>query len=210
MALMRSCCRVGLLCLVLVLLVGPPASAQSGTARFELPSDPQGLVLRFSESFAAIAAPDPGSWLEIYADGRVAVHYPPYMKRAGDYELRLSVGELRALVTSQLAHSVAEFDSEAARSRMRELARDRGRAVGSQRPEIFAAADASISRFEIHLGRYAAAGRPAQVSFSKQVSWQGLAAYARHYPEIASLGELARARRELLKLMQSPDLVRVR
>jgi hypothetical protein len=207
---MSRCCRLGVLGLVLVLLGAELAAAQSGTAVFELPSDPQALVLHFSETHGAIANPDPGPSLEIHADGRVVVHYPPYMKRAGDYELRLSAGELRRLVASQLARGIAEFDSAAARRRTRELARERGRAAGSKRSELFAAADASTSRFELYLGRYTAVGRAPQVDFSNRVSWPGLPAHARHYPEIDSLKELARARRELIELMQSADLVRVR
>lgn len=210
MASLLSWCRMGLPGLVLAALWGSLASAQSGAAGFELPGDPQALVLRFSESLGAIAHPDPGPWVEVYADGRVAVHFPPYMRRAGDYELRLDRGALRRLVASQLARGVAEFDAEAVRARSRELARERGLAAGSQRPELFSAADAEVSRFELRLGSYRAPGRGAQAPFSKQISWRGLAAHARHYPEIAALAELARARRELLDLIQSAELVRVR
>jgi hypothetical protein len=202
--------RIGLSGLVLAVLGGQLSWAQSAPARFELPSDPQALVLRFSESLAALAHPDPGPSLEVYADGRVAVHYPPYMKRAGDYELRLDPGALQRLVASQLARGVAEFDPEAVRSRRRELARERGRAAGSQRPELFSVPDAATSRFELRLGSYQPAGRGPQAPFSKRISWHGLAAHARHYPEIAALADLARARRDLLDLMQSADLVRVR
>jgi hypothetical protein len=202
--------RIGLLGLLLVLLRAAPASAQTDTALFELPSNPQALVLRFSESYVSIADPDPGSSLEIHADGRVVVHYPPYMKRAGDYEMHLSAGALRSLVASQLARGVAEFDPVSARKRVREVALERGRAAGSERPELFVAADASISRIELRLRRYTAAGRPSQVDLVKQISWKGLAAHARRYPEIPALEELARAQTELLELMQSTDLVRVR
>ena len=65
--------------------------------------DPQAIVASFTEVLAEMDDPDPGPSVTVYGDGRVLVHYPHYMKRAGDWELRLSGEELDALIARRAA-----------------------------------------------------------------------------------------------------------
>lgn len=201
--------RIRLFALALVVIWAAPASPQpdadAGRERFVYSTDSADVVVAFSEHFAATGDADRGPSLRVFGDGRVEVHYPRYMKRAGDWHLQLPTAELRALVGGLVARGVAEFDAAAMQQRKR-AKRDEAQAAGS----LFAVFDASTTHIELYLDRY----RPADLSkpeirdLRKVIRWTALRADARRYPGISELAELAAAQTELLAVMERPDLVR--
>lgn len=64
------------------------------------PAEPEDALLELSYEGGMIANPDPTPFVRVYTNGQVLVHYPAYMKRAGDYTLNLDDDELQALLVS--------------------------------------------------------------------------------------------------------------
>jgi len=94
------CLAVGFLATTLVSTV-PNAVAMAGNPAptFDYPRDPAYLVLQYTHTYDMIENQDTVPFMRVYGDGRVLIHYPVYMKRAGDYQLRLSDAELQQLLT---------------------------------------------------------------------------------------------------------------
>ena len=61
--------------------------------------------------------------VRVYDDGLVLVHYPVYMKRAGEYKLTLTPEELRNLVKLVENEGFFQFDEQAA---LHEIAQEKG------------------------------------------------------------------------------------
>jgi hypothetical protein len=182
----------------------PPGGAQ---ASFAYSGDPATVVLSFTEILGAIEDPDPGPSLRVYGDGRVVVHYPEYMNRAGDYTFQLRRDEMEGLLRSLLEKEVVEFDEAATRRSVRETAAARRAGSG----EFSAVFDASTTEIGLRLSRYTPpAGRgPERLGVEKRISWHGLRAHARRYPGVAAIQKLATARRELVALMEREDLAKI-
>ncbi len=202
---------------IAIALVAAPAGAQSpgatvpGEPGFEYANDPQTLVVAFSEALGELAEADPGPTLRLYGDGRLAVHYPAYMQRAGEYSVSLSSKEMHDLVASLVGKRLVEFDTSSVRGRVRAAAAQR-RAAAAARGELvlFSASDPSTIEIELNLDRYRPAGPgPELRHVARRISWRGLRADAGRYPEIAELQDLAAAHRELTALMERRDLAKV-
>ncbi len=203
---------------IAIALGAAPAAAQIPWAAappepgFEYASDPQTLVLAFSEVLGELAEADPGPTLRLYGDGRLAVHYPAYMRRAGEYSGRLSPNEMHDLMASLIGKKLVEFDTGKVRGRVRAAAaaRRRGAADARGEPVLFATSDPSRIEITLNLDRYRPAGSgPELRHVARRISWRGLRADAGRYPEIAELQDLAAAHRELIALMERPDLATV-
>ncbi len=176
-------------------------AAVASPAVVEYSRDPSMVLVHFRERLVALEDEDPGPSLTVYGDGRVAVHYPRYMKRAGEYTLQLDPEELGGLMRSLASRRLVEFDEPAVRQRKAEAARSRA--------QLFEVFDATTTEIELNLERYQpAAGARVLRNVHKRLAWHGLRADAKRYPELTELGDLAAAHRELQALLERPDLVR--
>jgi hypothetical protein len=135
------------------------------------------VVVTYREVLSEIADADRGPLLQIYGDGRMVVHYPPYMKRAGDYEQHLTAAELDQLLRSLADKGVLDFDATAARSATRAsmtAARERARAANAP-VTVFEAVDASTTVIEVAVDRYRSATPGArEVQNLSKRAWTGL------------------------------------
>lgn len=77
-----------------------PATGQGRQGELRPPTEPEEALLELSYQGGMIANPDPTPLVRVYPDGKVLVHYPAYMKRAGDYTLNLDNDELQELLVS--------------------------------------------------------------------------------------------------------------
>lgn len=198
-----------LFALFAALLLAPAATSQSPAnsaappQRFDYSRDASTVVVRFAEVVNAMEDADPGPWLRAYGDGRVEVHYPRYMLRAGDYTLQLTPVELNELVGSLVSRGLVEFDEGAVRRRMRDV---------EARLDLFIETfDAVTTEIELRLESYQPLGSTGpDLPVHKRVTWSALRADAKRHPQIAEIQDLSAAQQELLSLMQRPDLVKVR
>ncbi len=78
-------------------------------------------LLELSYRGGIIAHPDPTPFVRVYPDGRVLVHYPAYMKRAGDYSMQLNDEQLRELLASFSNEGVLMLEPEELSTMSREM-----------------------------------------------------------------------------------------
>jgi hypothetical protein len=184
-----------------------PGQTETFAAIAEYARDPGTVVIHFTETLGEIALPEGGPSLRVYGDGRAVVHYPRYMKRAGDYRVQLSQEEMDRLMRLLVDRTVLEFDPKAARRAKQNAAAAR-RAAGEP---AFYVSDASTTTVEVRLDRYKprGLGRPLARDVHKTISWHGLRPEVRQYPEIESIRNLHAAQRELRAILKRPDLVKV-
>ena len=172
-------------------LLAAPVSAQveKGPA-FSLPTKGGQIVVRLVESIDGIESDEPGPTTTVYADGRVVVERPSYMKRAGRHETRLSPEALRVWLGALLETGISEFDAE--RSRGDKASADRARRlkrVGRVGTEVFARSSASRVDFELRVDVFrspAKASGPSE-EVRKKIEWRGLRGDVRRYPELEDL-----------------------
>ena len=94
---MMAAKRVGVLSAAAIvgLAAAVVASAQTPLA-FQASENPSTVVMQLTQDVGVEGDDTP--LLRIYGDGRVLVHFPVYMRRAGDYGLRLDSTELDGLL----------------------------------------------------------------------------------------------------------------
>jgi hypothetical protein len=182
-----------------------PVLAQMPAPVLEFASDPNTVIVEYTHIHHMLAEPDPTPLLRIYGDGRVRVHYPVYMAKAGDYELWLSAGELRGIVLGLAADGIMDFDPVAAKDEWRgakEAERGRG--------EAYHVSDVTETAIEVRLQFYRPAGATALIpNLQKRVRWPNVHTDARRYPDLAPVRAVAAAEARLQALLKRRDLVRI-
>lgn len=149
------------------------------------------VVVSYLEALGEIEDEDPGPSLKVYGDGRVLVHYPAYMKRAGDYELQLSDSELDALMRSLVSKGVLDFNEAAARASTEEVLET----ARAEQREVTYRSDASVISIEVNANQV-----------ERSVSWRDLRQDAVLFPQVMAIQDLAAVHRELRQLMEREDL----
>jgi len=137
----------GRLGLVLALTAFSQTVAVPAQLSYEVSSSPDVVVLQLSQDLG-IQDADETPLVRVYGNGRVAVHFPDYMRKAGDYELKLSAGAFRELVRTA-ADVVLPFDSTATEAlvlALEEEARDDGL--------LFSVSDEATTIPEVRVARY--------------------------------------------------------
>ncbi len=199
--------------LVLVTLVAAlctvlPAHAENNQAPglrpvFQYSASSSEPVIEYNVVNHMLAQQDPVPLLRIYGNGRVHVHIPAYMKRAGDYELTMSSVELNELLRQLADDGILDFDPAAAKQEKQQLKAARRAASG----ELFHASDASDSHINIKLAQYQrSAASPRISSFSRQFRWRNLEFDAKNIPESVVIRKAANAEAILRMLCAHPAL----
>ncbi len=186
----------------------PPNDPSAFQPMFEYSKDASTVVVSYTHILGGIGDADKGPSLKIYGDGHMVVHYPPYMKKAGEYTLQLTQGDLNRLLRSLIASKVLEFDAQAVRRSKFET----DAATESSQPTFYSESDAPTTTIEIRLTRYTPAGSFAQevLDVDKKVSWTGLGSDARRYPTVNAIQGLRAAEQELRALMKHQNLKKIK
>ena len=173
---------------------GRRIEADGQSARFDLPSDPDQVIVRFTERFGELASDDYPS-LHVYADGRVVRHRPAYMAQHGDITGRVSDDGLQRLLQSLSKNGILEFDSQSVRRATMEVRQSR-----SIRTMM---TDPSTIEIEVRLAGYRPDENAAlERDYRKVVTWTGLRYDSRTYPEVTAVQNLAAAFRQLTELAE--------
>jgi len=179
---------------------------------FQYAQEPNTPVVVLSRTSGEMGEPDPIPLLRIYGDGSVRVHFPNYLKRAGDYELQLSQTEMETLLASLIEQQgLMAFDPLATTRQKEEIAQQTITAAqqARTRSSVSKLMDGDTTVIEIHLDSYTASDGITTTDLIKKISWHGLQWDAQQYPGVESLQKLAAAGRELLALCEREDLVEV-
>jgi hypothetical protein len=204
-----------LLTSVLVLLHAAAAVAAAGNGKpteatypaFEYSQTAAEPVIEYNLVHHMLAEPDPEPLLRIYGNGRVQVHYPVYMTKAGDYELELSQPELRSLLRALATDGIIDFDRAASRDQRQQLNAQQRTASGT----LFYISDSSDTVIDIRLKEYQKGPGTARVlNLKKHFSWPDLKQDARRFPQLREITNASNAAQRLETLLHRNDLVKTR
>ena len=187
------------------------ANQHQAGAQLTYSSNPATILVSLSTVSPELASPDPIPLLRIYADGRLRVHYPAYLKRAGDYEMYLAPDQLDSLL-KDIAPAVLNFNSRSVQVQKNEFDYQQVKSVNSlSAVEVFYVADADITVVNLNIKSYQAAGSQVNNKLNQplRISWSGLSADAKHYPNLASIQALDQAAIRLFKLSTHKQLQRM-
>jgi len=176
--------------------------AQQSAPDLAFPADPDYLLLSFTYIHSMLENPDTTPLMQIYGDGRVHVHYPVYMQRAGDYELQLGNLELRQLLLSLAETGALDLDIQ----ELGELHQLQKELLAQQNLLIYIS-DSTEMVINVHLEFYKPPGTSAQIdNFQKSVRWSNVAQEAQLFPELIELQGLAEAERQLQAILERVNL----
>lgn len=88
------------------------SGVQSAGFRFSTDEAAAVPVIYYRQHIHMLSGVDDRPSLKVFGSGRVMVHYPAYMKKAGDYEMQLDVTELSALIRSLSSNGILDFDEK--------------------------------------------------------------------------------------------------
>ena len=154
-------------------------------------AEPQ--LLLFYESTHDLTPQDDTYWVEVYQDGTALVHYPIYMKKAGDYVVRLSPAEVQQIRVALEHPLVKGFNAQQINQQKK--------ALDAQSVVLSHISDNSYANFEIPNSDAATGER-------QQIRWANLQSDAANYPGIGVSRKLADIEARLLDLGQHPTAVR--
>ncbi|NNE04964.1 MAG: hypothetical protein HKN15_04475 [Xanthomonadales bacterium] len=179
------------------------ALAQTPEPVFQVPSDPEVPVISYSETPELLGNPDRTPRVQVFGDGLVWVHYPVYMKKAGDYQMQLSRDQLQDLLR-ELAPLI-DFDKQAV-SQVRHAA---AQARIARSGMLFHRSDSLLEAIELNLGSYQASGSAPARAIEQELSWTDIRFDAQDFPEISELQDLDRARQSIRALLDSENLEQI-
>ena len=169
----------------------------------DMPSEP---VIHYQLDIAMLADIDDRPTMSVFGDGRVEVHYPVYMKKAGDYRMQLAEGELVDLIQSLSANGVLEFDDSKVKKSIRDKKKQQ-RAKG----QLYAISDSAETVIDVRLDEYQKDSSAKAVKhFHKRFRWADIEHQARRYPQQREIVNANRSVQQLRGLMKDHRLVRRR
>lgn len=86
------------------------SGANSAGFRFATDLTEAEPVIHYQQNIQMLSGIDDRPSLKVFGSGRVVVHFPVYMKKAGDYEMQLDDEELVNLIQSLSSNGVMDFD----------------------------------------------------------------------------------------------------
>lgn len=152
-----------------------------------------GLLLSYKTTHD-LTPRDDVQWVEVYEDGMALIHYPVYMKKAGDYSVQLSPSEVQQIRLALEHPLVQGFD--------RAQVREEKRAIDASSDDLFEISDNRHSEF-----KFSGQGR---ASANQRIRWNNLQLDVDRYPEIGILRRLADIETSLLELDQHPTAQRIK
>jgi len=170
---------------------------------FAFPADSDTPVISYSSTPEMLGDPDTSPRIQVFGDGWVWVHYPVYMKKAGDYELYLHPGEVHQLLVAM--SGVFDFDANAVGLSLKAI-KDAQELIDGR---LSYRSEDSAERFEVLLDSYQPGPAAPGQAINLDLSWRNIAADARDYPQLDKLQKLNNAMHSLRALLSRDDLVKV-
>jgi len=197
------CLAAGILATALISAV-PNATAMAGNPvpTFDYPRDPAYLVLQYTHTYDMIENQDTTPFMRVYGDGRVLIHYPAYMKRAGDYQLQLSDAELQNLLTTLDNAGLLSLTAQAGESVQSQI---NATAAGQALHEV---SDDTKTIIETHVSRISPKLKSGQIN--NRVVMSNVEAMALKHPGIPELRAMAAAEQHLQALTKDPRIVKLK
>ena len=156
-------------------------------ATFEYTQEPDALVIQLSQDLGILDA-DQTPLLRVYGDGLVRIHFPVYMKRAGDYTLQLTQSELQSLLAQFVEGGLIDFSPAATRAQMRGLAAARrAQAPPGQPRPLTMRSDPTTVTIEVRLSRYVPPVGATRTDVATRIVWTGAQGDSIEFPTLEAL-----------------------
>ena len=195
------------MCVLFAPLTFSIKAAADQTPEIAYSRDPDTVVFLYDIDPGELAESQSEPLLRIYGDGRVHLHYPPYSKQAGDYELYLSDEEMQRLlndVSNIIGLDIATVKQQLAGESLQ---------IQQESGLVFAVSDETLTRFEIQLDGFKAAANKIARTVRKTIVWANLGSEAKRFPTNRALQDLAAANRKVRELISQlharDDLVKL-
>ena len=192
-------------CLFMVTLSAHAQSLGSPSAQpvFSYPQDPDTRIISYSETPEMLANPDLIPRIQVFGDGRVWVHYPEYMTKAGDYEAWLNPGEMHKLLLA--LSGVFDFDPKAVKQSRKLIKEARELQTGI----VYYRSEDTLEELEVQLDAFQANPVADKRAINLNLSWKNIASDAADYPGVVELQNLKGARNSIRALLERNDLLRI-
>lgn len=192
-------------CLFMLTLSAHAQSLGSPSARpvFSYSQDPDTRIISYSETPEMLANPGLIPRIQVFGDGRVWVHYPEYMTKAGDYETWLNPGEMHQLLLA--LSGVFDFDPKAVKQSRKLIKEAREQQAGI----VYYRSEDTLEEMDVQLDAFQASPAVAKRSINLNLSWKNIASDAANYPGVAELQNLKGARNSIRALLERNDLVKI-
>jgi len=182
-------------------------SAQVQASFFDYPRDASYSVIEYTLSHDMIRNADPQPMLQIFGDGRVHVHYPVYMKRAGNYQMYLSDTEIQQLLGSLEQKGILKITNK-------DIVQIKKQAntikLGETNGLLIERSDISRSKFKVNLDSYVSdLSVSPQYDFKQEVILKSLKFEAQANPSITEIQNAAHAEQELRNFLTHRDLIKI-
>jgi hypothetical protein len=161
-------------------------------------------VIHYQQNIHMLSAVDDRPSLQVFGNGRVLVHYPVYMKRAGDYELQLDDIELVNLIQVLSAGGILGFDEKKLKEKIRSY-KKKLKAKG----QLYEISDAVETVVDIKLDEYQKNSKSKKIKgFHKQFKWKNIEHDAARYKHDSDITKANDSITHLKILMKDVRLVK--
>ncbi len=182
------------------------AGVSPAVPRFQFSSEAVDPVIEYTLIHHMLAEQDPQPLVRVYGDGRVHVHIPAYMKRAGDYELRLNKAALDALVLSLAEDGIIDFSPAAVRQQKQQFESQQRASHGT----LFHVSDVTETVIQIRLDEYQSGPGAGRIkNLKRRFSWNNLEHDARRFRQLAAIQRAASGAGRLHGFLSNPGLRRL-
>ncbi len=152
-------------------------------------------VIHFTRLHHRVVDVDDHQELSVFADGRVLVHNPVYMKNAGTYQYKLSAKDMQSLLESLDGHGLMKLDVDALKAQ-----RDSAAAIrNTSRDNRFHVSDLTATHITLNFANLAK-GSSKGSALNKRIVWNDIPVDAKRFDELSPLQGLAAAEQVLLQL----------
>ena len=160
-------------------------------------------MIHYQQNIQMLANIDDRPSLTVYGDGRVLVHYPVYMKRAGDYEMQLDETELVSLLQSLSANGVIDFDEKKVKKSIRAYKKQL-----HAKGQFYEVSDAVETSIDIRLDEYQKNASSAKMkNFKTNFKWKNLEQDASRYKNNPAISKANTSVSQLNALMKDNRLI---
>ena len=164
-------------------------------------SDP---VIHYQQNIHMLSAVDDLPSLRVFGNGRVLVHYPAYMKKAGDYEMQLNDAELVNLIQSLSSNGVMDFDEAKVKAKKQAFEK-----ALKAKGQFYAISDAVETIVDINLDEYQKNKTSKKIKdFHKKFSWKNIEHDANRYQHDLDITKANKAISDLKVLMKDDRLLK--
>ncbi len=161
-------------------------------------------VIHYQQNIEMLSATNDMPSIKVYGNGHVLVHYPVYMKKAGDYEMQLDDAELVNFIHSLSNNGIMDFDDQKVKEK-----KNASKKALKAKGQLYAISDAVEDNIEIKLDEYQKNGLSKKIiNFHKQFKWKNIEHDAIRYKQLSEITKANQSILHLKALMNDTRLVK--